>query len=314
MGERQHRLLLLHEAVLLFRRPAEWSAERLRGRRGWNVRPAPGQDSRAVRDDSHGIHPRRVDAALPHPRKLHQPSVDDRSVARVRPGLRRCATPRTQSHHRFGSGRVSGRWGTGGLVGDRGHRRQLAGGLGPDRGRQESGDGARVAGGGCRDNGRHPFECVLVLQRPAEEVNSHTACDRRWALPAVAGGVIVAVGAVLPWMSLFAGLHSYSGITGLYGRLVLAGGAVSAIGGIALLIRPDPRLRVAIGVQGAALTLFAAWVLLGLRSTTRQLDQHAFLVPRAGPGVFVVLLGALVATSLLLPSRQSHNTGARGGE
>lgn len=145
-------------------------------------------------------------------------------------------------------------------------------------------------------------------------MNSHTACDWRWALPAVAGGVIVAVGAVLPWMTLFAGLHSYSGITGLYGRFVLAGGAVSAIGGIALLIRPDPRLRVAIGVWGAALALFATWVLLGLRTTTRQLDRHVLLLPRPGSGLFVVLAGALVVTALLLPSRQSHSTGVRGGE
>lgn len=130
------------------------------------------------------------------------------------------------------------------------------------------------------------------------------ACDWRWAIPAVTGGVLVAVGAVLPWMSLFAGLHPYSGIAGLYGRIAFAAGALSALGGVAILMRPDPRLRLAIGAVGAALTLFAAWVLLGLRATTRHLDQHAFLLPRAGPGLFVVLAGALVVTALLLPSRR----------
>lgn len=145
-------------------------------------------------------------------------------------------------------------------------------------------------------------------------MNSHTACDWRWALPAVAGGVIVAVGAVLPWMTLFAGLHSYSGIAGLYGRLVFAGGALTVLGGVTMLVRPDPRLRLAIGVLGAALALFAAWLLLGLDATTTRLDTHAFLLPRPGPGVFVVLLGALVTTSMLLPSRRSRGTGAGGGE
>lgn len=135
-------------------------------------------------------------------------------------------------------------------------------------------------------------------------MNRHPACDWRWGVPAVAGGVIVAVGAVLPWMSLFAGLHPYSGIAGLYGRLVLAGGALSAIGGVAILVRPDRWLRSAIGALGAALTLFAAWVLNGLRETTSRLDQHAFLLPRPGSGLFFVLAGTLIVTTLLLPSRQ----------
>ena len=64
-------------------------------------------------------------------------------------------------------------------------------------------------------------------------------------------------------------------------------------------------MRLAIGVLGAALTLFAAWVMLGIHSTTTRLAQHALLLPRAGPGVFVVLAGALVVTALLLPRRRA---------
>lgn len=127
---------------------------------------------------------------------------------------------------------------------------------------------------------------------------------RNWraALPAVAGGVIVAVGAVLPWMSLFAGLESFRGIAGLYGRLAFAGGALAVIGGVVMLAWPDRRLRLAIGGLGVALTLFAAWVLLGLRATTRHLDRHPFLLPRPEPGLFVVIAGALVVAALLLPT------------
>jgi len=130
--------------------------------------------------------------------------------------------------------------------------------------------------------------------------------DWRGAIPAVTGGVIVAVGAVLPWMSLFAGLHTYPGIAGLYGRLAFAGGALSAVGGVVILPRPDPRLRLAIGTLGVALTLFSAWVLLGLRATTRHLDQHPFLLPRPEPGLFVVLVGAVVVAALLLPSGRRY--------
>ena len=135
-------------------------------------------------------------------------------------------------------------------------------------------------------------------------MNRHPARDWRAALPAVAGGVIVAVGAVLPWMSLFAGLQTYRGIAGLYGRLAFAGGALSVIGGVLMLTRPDRRLRLAIGGLGVALTLFAVWVLLGLRATTRHLDQHPFLLPRPEPGLFIVIAGALVVAALLLPSRR----------
>jgi hypothetical protein len=115
---------------------------------------------------------------------------------------------------------------------------------------------------------------------------------------------MVAVGALLPWMSLFAGLQSYRGIAGLYGRIAFVGGVLAAIGGVGILARPNPRLRLAVGGLGAALTLFSIWVLLGLRATTQHLDQHPFLLPRPEPGLFVVLAGAVILAALLWPSRQ----------
>jgi hypothetical protein len=133
-------------------------------------------------------------------------------------------------------------------------------------------------------------------------VSRYPGRDWRAALLAVAGGVIVTVGAVLPWMSLFAGLDSLRGIAGLYGRLAFVGGALSVIGGGAMLTRPDRRLRLAIGGLGVALTLFAVWLLLGLRATTLHLDQHPFLLSRPEPGLFVVIAGALVVSTLLLPT------------
>jgi len=132
------------------------------------------------------------------------------------------------------------------------------------------------------------------------------ARDRRASAFAVAGGVIIAVGAVLPWMSLFAGLQSYRGIAGLYGRLAFAGGVIAVIGGVVMLTRPHPRLRFAIGGLGVVLTLFALWVLMGLRATTQHLDRHPFLIPRPEPGLFVVIAGALVMVPLLMPSRHRH--------
>jgi hypothetical protein len=124
----------------------------------------------------------------------------------------------------------------------------------------------------------------------------------RVSLIAAGGGSIVAAGTMLPWISLFAGLHSYPGIAGLYGRMMFAGGTLAVAGGVAILVRPDSRLRLAIGGLGVALTVFTVWVLWGLRSTTRGLERHPFLLARPGPGLFVVLAGALLVAALLSPS------------
>ena len=115
-------------------------------------------------------------------------------------------------------------------------------------------------------------------------MSGNLARDWRAAAFAVAGGVIIAVGAVLPWMSLFAGLQSYRGIAGLYGRLAFAAGALAIIGGVVMLTRPHPRLRLAIGGLGVALTLFATWVLMGLRATTQHLRASSLSAPAPGTG------------------------------
>ena len=137
-------------------------------------------------------------------------------------------------------------------------------------------------------------------------MNSASGPSRDWSggLVAVVGGTVVVTGAMLPWMSLFAGLQPYAGVAGLYGRLVFAGGALAVLGGLAILARPGRRLRFSVGGLGLALTAFACWVLLGLLTTTRELGHHPMLLARPGPGVFVVLAGALVVAALVVPNRQ----------
>jgi hypothetical protein len=131
--------------------------------------------------------------------------------------------------------------------------------------------------------------------------------DPRVGFIAAGGGVIVAVGTMLPWMSLFAGLQPYRGIAGLYGRVMFAGGVLAVVGGVAILVRPDPRVRFAIGGLGVILALFAAWVLWGLRSTTHTLERHPLLLARQGPGLFVVLAGAFLVAALVSPSKWRYD-------
>lgn len=126
----------------------------------------------------------------------------------------------------------------------------------------------------------------------------------RWAIAAtVIGGALTCTGAALPWLSLFAGLQTYSGLVGLYGRILFASGAVVIGGGVAMLVRRDRSLLLPLGIAGVGQALFVAWLLLGLRATTADLGMHAMLVARAGPGLWVALAGSLLTASSAAPWR-----------
>ena len=124
------------------------------------------------------------------------------------------------------------------------------------------------------------------------------------AAAAMMGGATLVVGALLPWMSFFAGLERISGVAGLYGRVLLTGGILAFAGGMALLVRPAKRIRMTIGMLGAVLASLASWVLLGLRATTGALGHHPLLLARPGPGPFVAFAGGLVVAALILPPRR----------
>jgi hypothetical protein len=131
---------------------------------------------------------------------------------------------------------------------------------------------------------------------------------RDWVGAAFAafGGVLAVVGACLPWVTLFAGLQRYSGLTGWYGRIVLIGGAASIVGALAILHARGRWLRASLGVVGVALTALVAWSLVGLGATMRQLRQHPLLLARPGPGLFVALCGGLLVAVLLFPAKGSY--------
>lgn len=119
---------------------------------------------------------------------------------------------------------------------------------------------------------------------------------------AICGGCALVIGALLPWMSLFAGLQRYPGVVGLNGRLLLIAGASAMLGGVALAMRPRRLLRGALGWLGLVLAAFALWVLHGLRTTLDSLAHHPLLLARAGSGLAVALAGALLLTLLIVPT------------
>lgn len=68
------------------------------------------------------------------------------------------------------------------------------------------------------------------------------------------------------------------------------------LAGIAELRHPGRRLRLGIAVLGCALAAFAGWLTLQLLLTFRQLQADVMIVPRLGPGLFIVLAGTLVTS------------------
>src|SRR5919198_5708132 len=88
--------------------------------------------------------------------------------------------------------------------------------------------------------------------------------ERFVASGAVASGVLIAIGAFLPWLSLFAGLHPLRGVIGLNGRVLAAGGAICLVAGVRCWRRPAPGLEWAVAALGWALAGFAIWLTLQL--------------------------------------------------
>lgn len=118
------------------------------------------------------------------------------------------------------------------------------------------------------------------------------------AAAVVLGGALVATGALLPWLTLFAGLQHYSGLIGLYGRLVLAGGIAAVALGLAMFARPARWLHVGGLTLGLTLTIFTMWLVGRLFETMHGVAADAMLIARPGPGLFVTMAGAvLVATA-----------------
>lgn len=125
--------------------------------------------------------------------------------------------------------------------------------------------------------------------------------DRRAGALGVAGGALVALGTVLPWFTLFAGLQPYRGILGLYGKMLLGGGVIAILAGGVLLVAGGLVLRRAVGVLGLGMAAFAVWLMVGLFDTYRTLQANPMLVAQLGPGLFVAALGAALVAAGALP-------------
>src|SRR5262245_65603565 len=108
--------------------------------------------------------------------------------------------------------------------------------------------------------------------------------------------MLIVAGALLPWLTLLAGLQAYRGILGWNGRGVLAAGAIVALGGAASLVgRGGPLVRRVVSLLAALVGGAAAVLVVRLIATWHDLvARDAMLVARPGVGLPVVVVGAIV--------------------
>lgn len=116
---------------------------------------------------------------------------------------------------------------------------------------------------------------------------------------AMSGGLFVVLGTWLSWFSLFAGLQSYRGIDVFNGRLLTVGGGFSILAGALYLRRGAFGVRWGIGLLGFALLAFASWSLFQLLIIYRRLSADPMMVAKLGPGLIVVIIGALLIFATL---------------
>lgn len=124
------------------------------------------------------------------------------------------------------------------------------------------------------------------------------------------GGALTMIGASLPWLTLYAGLQLYGGLSGMYGWVIFACGALAVGASYAMRMRPR-WLWFASAVLGVALMTFSAWLFAGLMEIVRR-PESVMLVPRAGPGLLVVCAGAaIIVAGALAEARVNSRAVAR---
>jgi hypothetical protein len=119
------------------------------------------------------------------------------------------------------------------------------------------------------------------------------------SLTAVLGSAAIVAGCLLPWATAFAGLVSVPGVRGSNGQLLAAAGVVIAVAAVWQLIRSGTVARWVIGVAGAGVLGFSAYLLMRLAGSTRSLGGDSMVLLRGGPGLWVVAAGGLAAFSTL---------------
>lgn len=139
--------------------------------------------------------------------------------------------------------------------------------------------------------------------RPAS--TAVASADRRLVAGlGAAGGALVLIGSLLPWISLYAGLQTIAGTDGLNGRILAGLGAAAALLAATHLVRGDQATRWLLGIAGFAILALGGWLGIQLLQTGTVLAADPLLVSRLEPGLAVSLVGgSLLLATLFVPTR-----------
>ena len=148
-----------------------------------------------------------------------------------------------------------------------------------------------------------------ALPRPASIAASRASTRSVVVAMGAIGGLMAVIGTALPWLSLYAGLQSITGLEGLTGRALAVLGAIAVTAALAHAVRGDQPSRWLLGIVGFALLGFAGWLGVQLLQTSAALAADPLLISRLEPGLGVSIIGgSLVFATLFVPAERTRGT------
>src|SRR5206468_5339013 len=109
--------------------------------------------------------------------------------------------------------------------------------------------------------------------------------ERPAVVAAILGGALLLLGAFLPWLTLFMGLHPLRGVIGVNGRILAIGGGLCCCLGVVNWLRPRLGARRVTLVLGYGLGGFVLWLLAQQFLLLRHLKMNPMFFARPGPGL-----------------------------
>ena len=143
---------------------------------------------------------------------------------------------------------------------------------------------------------------IRTVQSPSRLPRIHRPSARMLVgVTALVGSGLVAIGVALPWLTFFAGLQQLSALGTTNGYVLLAAATITALLGLAVLVRGVKLARHLLAAIGIALTAFSAYLVVQFVATYREASADPFVVAAPGPGLVIVTLGAVavLATALV---------------
>lgn len=129
------------------------------------------------------------------------------------------------------------------------------------------------------------------------------------------GSGLIILGTFIPWISFLGGLQTFSGISGLNGRILLGSGSLTLCLGMVFIMKKVVNIQWIIGILGFLQLAFCSYLLLNLYQTFTKLSgdpMNSMMVGGIGPGLFITTFGSLmVFATFFIPLKNLEETSLR---